>query len=409
MHRKHNLLAPLAAAALLGVAGPCALAAPGSKDMAASADNAFGFRLLNALQKTTPNRNVVLSPVSASLNLSMVLNGADGETRQEMLTALSLSGSDMEAIDAANAELIKTIRTPTESVTLSVADSLWTDSRRATLRPDYVKQMQRWYDAEIVSLDFSSPGAVPQINTWVSKETHDRIPKVIDRIDPAQVLLLINAVYFKGQWTHKFDKAKTQQRDFTLADGSTKQLPRMAQSGRFDYFETAELQAVRLPFGTGDLAMDVLLPEKSSSLGALQAQLTTEHWTDWSKRFRPRQGSIELPRFELKSRYRLNEPLQSLGMRRAFSNEAQLAGLFSPAAQHAGRFAISEVLQSTFWKTDEEGSEAAAVTTTGIRATAIARPESPFRMIVDRPFFCAIEDRRSGALLFVGTLYDPAG
>jgi serpin B len=409
MRRKHNLLAPVVAAAWLGVAAPYAPAASGSVDMAAAADNAFGFHLLNAVQKTTPNGNVVLSPVSASLNLSMVLNGSDGETRREMLTALSLSGSDLAAINADNAELIKIIRTPADSVTLSVADSLWTDSRRATLRPDYVKQMQTWYGAEIVNLDFSNPGAVPRINSWVAKETHDRITQVIDQIDPAEVALLINAVYFKGQWTHKFDKAQTRQRDFTLANGSTQQLPRMAQSGRFEYFATPEMQAIRLPFGTGDLVMDVLLPAKSSSLGALQAQLTPEHWALWSKSYVPRPGAIELPRFELKSHYHLNEPLQALGMRRAFSaKDAQMAGLFSPAAPH-GHFFISAVLQSTYWKTDEEGSEAAAVTTTTVRAAAIARPESPFQMIVDRPFFCAIEDRRSGALLFVGTIYDPAG
>jgi serine protease inhibitor len=156
--------------------------------------------------------------------------------------------------------------------------------------------------------------------------------------------------------------------------------------------------------------MDVLLPAKSSSLSTLQAQLTPEHWADWSKHYVPRDGAIELPRFELKSHYRLNESLQALGMRRAFSSkDAQLAGLFAPSAQHLGRFSISTVLQSTYWKTDEEGSEAAAVTTTGVRAAALRRPESPFQMIVDRPFFCVIEDRRSGALLFVGTIYDPAG
>jgi serine protease inhibitor len=136
----------------------------------------------------------------------------------------------------------------------------------------------------------------------------------------------------------------------------------------------------------------------------LEEQLTPDHWKDWRTRYRQRSGTIELPRFELKSRYRLNVPLQHLGMRRAFDpSGAELTGLLS----HAGRLSISSVLQSTYWKVDEEGSEAAAVTTTGIRATAVARPEEPFQMIVDRPFFCAIQDRRSGALLFVGAIYDP--
>jgi serine protease inhibitor len=378
----------------------------------AAADNAFGFRLLGAVQKKAPTDNVVLSPVSAALDLAMALNGATGETRQQMLAALSLGGSDIGAINTANAQLIKVIRTPTNSVTLSVADSLWVDNRRVMLRPDYVKRMQEAYDAEIDALDFSDPGAAARINGWASKQTQGRIPKVIDRIDPADLALLLNAVYFKGQWTHKFDKAQTQQRDFTLASGAVKPVARMAQSGHFDYFETPDLQAIRLPFGTGDLVMEILLPAKSSSLSALEAQLTPEHWTAWRTQHSSRSGRIELPRFELKSSYHLNEPLQALGMVRAFHasgpDAAQLTEMLSPQQGNAGHFFISSVLQSTYWKVDEEGSEAAAVTTIGVRA-ALMRPEQPFQMIVDRPFFCAIEDRRSGALLFVGAIYDPTG
>src|ERR1700737_914895 len=410
MHRKHGLLAIFVAATLFGAAATLAALPSASVDVAA-ADNAFGFRLLNALQKTVPSGNVVLSPVSAALDLSMALNGAGGQTRQEMLAALSLSGSEVAAINKANAQLIKIIRTPATRITLSVADSLWVDSRRATLRPDYAKQTQVWYDAEMADLDFSNPSAANRINSWASKGTQGRISKVIDRIHPADLALLLNAVYFKGELTRKFYKAQTQQRDFTLAGGSVKQVPRMAQSGRFDYFETPQMQAIRLSFGEGDLVMEVLLPAKSSSVAALEAELTPEHWRGWQAQYAPRSGNIELPRFELKSNYRLNEPLQTLGMTRAFhADGAQLTGMFSSAAgqPRAGTFFISSVLQSTYWKVDEEGAEAAAVTTTGIRTAAVARPEQPFRMIVDRPFFCAIEDRRSGALLFVGAIYDPA-
>jgi serine protease inhibitor len=406
MHRRLFLLiaAPLFAAAI-----PCPAISSPSVDVAA-ADNAFGFRLLNSVQKTIPGGNVVLSPVSAALNLSMVLNGADGQTKQEMLAALSLSASQISAINAANAQLIKMIRTPANSITLSVADSLWVNSRRATLLPDYSKRMQASYAAEMADLDFSNPSAPQRINSWASKETQGKIPKVIDRIDPAELVLLLNAVYFKGQWTHKFDEAKTRQSDFTLDGGSVKQVARMAQSGRFEYFETPQMQAIRLPFGEGDLVMEVLLPAKSSSLGALEAQLAPEHWKDWRAQYAQRSGTIELPRFELKSNYRLNGPLQALGMSRAFdSNGAQLAGMLSsaPGQPRPGRVSISSVLQSTYWKVDEEGSEAAAVTTTQIRATAVARPSQPFRMVVDRPFFCTIEDRRSGALLFVGAIHNP--
>lgn len=409
MRRKRGLLCIFVAATLSGVAAAHAALPSASVDVAA-ADNAFGFRLLNAVQKTNPRHNVVLSPVSAAINLSMALNGADGPTRQEMLDALSLSGLQLDAINTANEQLIKVIRTSVKSVTLSVADSLWVDSRRATLRPDYVKQMQASYDAELADLDFSDQSAAGRINGWASEETHGRISKIIDRIDPADLVLLLNAVYFKGEWTHKFDKAQTQQRDFALAGGSVKQVPRMAQSGRFDYFETPVMQAIRLPFGEGDLVTEVLLPANSSSLGALEAELTPGHWAGWQEHYAQRSGKIELPRFELKSDYRLNESLQTLGMKRAFDpGRAQLTGMLSAASAQPGarRFFISSVLQSTYWKVDEEGSEAAAVTATGVRATAVARPQQPFQMIVDRPFFCVIVDRRSGALLFLGAIYDP--
>ena len=376
----------------------------------ATADNGFGFHLLNAVQKTAPGENVVLSPVSAALDLSMVLNGAEGKTQQEMLTALSLEGAELDAINTANAQLLKVLRAPSQSVTLSVADSLWVDSRRAILRPEYAQQMQTAYGAEIADLDFGHSNALSRINGWVSKETQNRIPKIIERIDAADVLLLLNAVYFKGQWKLPFDKTRTQQRDFALADGSSRKVARMAQSGRFQYFETPQVQAIRLPFGDGDLVMQVLLPAKSSSLEALETELTPELWAVWRSQYVARPGSIELPRFELKSHYRLNAALQTLGMRHAFDvHTAELTRMFSPPSDHVrGKpFFISQVMQSTFWKVDEQGSEAAAVTSIGIAAAAVARPVQPFQMIVDRPYLCTIEDRRSGVLLFVGAIYDP--
>jgi len=399
----------LAAIAALVAASAAHAAAPD----VAGADNAFGFRLLHAVQKATPRGNVILSPVSAALDLAMVLNGADGQTRDEMLRALSLDGLDLAAVNAANADLIKLIRTPVKSITLSVADSLWVDKRRATLKPEYLKQTQASYDAEMTDLDFSSPGAAARINGWASQQTQGKITQLIDRIDRADLALLLNAVYFKGEWTFKFDPAQTRLQNFNLDGGSVKQVMRMAQSGRFEYFELPEMQAIRLPFGDGDLVMEVLLPATSSSLAALEATLTPEKWQAWKALFVPRRGAIELPRFELKSQYRLNAALQSLGMIRAFhadgSEAAQLTRMVSPpaAGERDRNFFISTVLQSVYWKVDEEGSEAAAATATTVRSTLAARPVEPFRMIVDRPFFCAIEDRRSGALLFVGAIYEP--
>jgi len=403
------LLAPLAAVSLWYAHAAAAVVPPASVDVAA-ADTAFGFRLLNAVQDSLPAQNVVLSPLSAALDLSVVLNGAEGQSREEMLAALSLAGSDLEALNTANAALLKTLATPTRSVTLSVAESLWFDGRRAMLRPEYVAQTRAWCDATITDLDFSSPGAAGKINAWAAQATDGRIDHVIERVDRDEFALLLNAVYFKGQWRRPFDKSKTQPRDFTLLGGTVAQVPRMSQSGHFDYFETPSLQAVRLSFGDGDLVMAVLLPAPGSSLRKLEAQLTQAQWADWNARYASRPGTLELPRFELRSRYRLNQALQTLGMTRIFKQQsAQLTGMFAapPGVAKPGGFFISAVLQSTYWKVDEAGAEAAAVTAIGVTTSAMRRPPAPFSMIIDRPFFCAIEDRRSGALLFIGAIYDP--
>jgi len=399
----------LACLALVG-GGAARGSEPAQPLRVAAAGNDCGFRLLDAVQKKHPHSNVVLSPVSAALDLSMALNGASGDTAQQMKALLAFDDADLPAINAANAQLVQTLTTPVKSVVLSVADSLWADSRRMALRKAYVEQMQRYYGAEVADVDFGSEATPARINAWVEKKTQGKIPKIIDRINPADVALLLNALYFKGQWTDKFDATKTQPHDFTLADGSAKKVPLMDQSAKFDYFETKDMQAIRLPYGTGDLAMDVLLPEPHSSLAALETELTPQNWKTWQGLFVERRGEIGLPRFELKAQYLLNEPLQDLGMKRAFeAGAAQFQEIFEPGpGQSAGpNFYISSVLQATYLKVDEEGSEAAAVTSIGITMTAVRPEPLPFRMIVDRPFFCAIEDRRSHALLFVGAIYDP--
>ena len=399
---------PLVALNWLFAVAACA-APPVAVDVA-TADNAFGFRLLNAVQDGTPGRNVVISPLGAALDLSVVLNGARGGTRDQMLAALSLSGSELPAVDAANASLIKTLTAPAASITLSVAESLWFDSRRARLRPEYVDQTRAWCDAAVTDLDFSSPRAVASINDWASQATHGRIDHAIEHIGRDDFALLLNAVYFKGRWAHPFDKAQTRQRDFTLAGGAVKQIPRMTQSGGFDYFETPALQAIRLNFGDGDFLMEILLPAPGSSLRELAATLSVKQWTDWKTRFAPRPGTLELPRFELQSQQRLERPLQTLGMTRLFQPQtAELTGMFdaAPGGSQSRGFFINAVRQSTYFKVDEEGAVAAAVTSVGVRATAMRRPPPPFRMIVDRPFLCAIEDHRTGVLLFLGAIYDP--
>ena len=403
MVARAGYITSLVAAVLLTATTSASSSEPPLSAVAANADNAFGFRLLQAVQATKAHANVVLSPVSAAIDLAMALNGASGETADQMRRALALNGLGLAQINSANLALIKTLRTPPKNVTLSVADSLWTDRRRVTLKPEFISTTRRWYEAEIEELDFGSSTTPARINAWVDKQTRGKIPHLVDSIRPDEIALLLNAIYFKGLWTHKFDKAQTRRNEFTLADGTTKKLPRMAQANRFDYFETSDMQAVRLPYGDGQIAMDVILPAKSSSLAQLESALTVANWEKWQTQFSRQRGRIELPRFELKNSYDLKPPLRRLGMVRAFDIGAQFNNMTQSSAA-----AISSVRQLSYLKVDEEGTEAAAVTSITMVATAITHQQPPpFVMIVDRPFLCAIEDRRNGALLFIAAIYDP--
>jgi serine protease inhibitor len=378
----------------------------------ADADNAFGINLFKAVAKTSPTANVVVSPVSAAMDLAMALNGAAGETQTQMSNALALKGWTIAQVNDGNAYLIDALQGSGLGGTLSIANSLWTDKKRVKLRDDFLARTRESYRAEVSALDFASPEAPGTINGWVDKETRGKIKTIVDQLSAQDVLLLVNAVYFKGQWTVKFDKAKTTEKDFTTGSGKVKRVPLMSQSGEYEYFETPEFQAISLPYKDIPAHMIVFLPAKTSSLAAFEHGLTIGKWDQWTGRTtasafgRGREGHLELPRFTTQAREVLNKPLIGLGMARAFSpGSAQFGGMYSPAGGQ--NVYIGEVLQKTFLKVDEEGSEAAAVTGITMRTTAMRPGPGPFTMVVDRPFACAIVEDVTHAVLFFGAISDP--
>jgi serine protease inhibitor len=216
------------------------------------------------------------------------------------------------------------------------------------------------------------------------------------------VLYLINAIYFKGNWQKEFSKSATQEQPFTLLNGTRKQHPLMSQSGKYRYYENPEFQAISLPYGSGRLSMFVFLPKPNVKQADFYRNFTSENWQQWMKQFSSRSGQIVLPRFKLEYDITLNQALQALGMGVAFQDQANFANMTPKEVK------IDEVKHKTFVEVNEEGTEAAAVTSVGIRATSAPPPEeAPFKMVVDRPFFCAIRDNQTGTILFMGSIVDP--
>ncbi len=362
----------------------------------------FGLTLFDQLRRETPDQNVLVSPTSVALALAMAYNGAGGETQVAIANTLKIQGLDIDQLNAGNQALTEYLTQIDPEVALAIANSLWVNDK-LPVRDDYIQRMATNYGAEVAALDFSLPTAVQRINGWVKEHTRDRIPTIVDDLPADQLLVLVNAVYFKGAWSDAFKPALTADRPFTLASGETIQHPLMAQNGDYLYLETDQFQAVSLPYGSESLSFEVILPKPGADLSTVAAQLDASTWQGWMNQMRSRPGTIQLPKFQFEYEANLIPALQALGMGLAFEpGKADFSGLTEIEAF------INQVRHKTFIEVNEEGTEAAASTAIGIMPTSIAMPpEDSFEMVVDRPFVAAIRDRNTGALLFVGAIVDP--
>ncbi len=364
-----------------------------------AANTRFGFKLFSALLKQDGNKNVFVSPSSVAIALSMVYNGASGETQQQMAKTLELQGMGLDALNQENADLKALLASSDTGVQLAIANSLWV-RRGVPFKPAFLQHNRDFYGAQVTDLDFADPTATTTINDWVKQSTRGKITKIVDGLKPDDVMFLINAIYFKGGWTKTFDTSETVNKPFHLAPGKQKSYPMMAQSGSYRYYENAQFQAVSLPYGKKRVSLYIFLPKQSSNLANFSKTLTAENWQRWMGQFKTQSGSIQVPRFKLEYEVELKDALSALGMPIAFDPKATFDNLSSLSTK------IDQVKHKTFVEVNEEGTEAAAATSIGIVTTSMPTDE-PFEFTVDRPFFCAIRDNQTGTVLFMGSIVDP--
>jgi serine protease inhibitor len=366
----------------------------------------FGFRLLHELDERREAPNLFFSPLSASLALTMVLNGARNETYRQMAHALGYGEQPVERINTENALLLHLLRSPDPKTETLVANSLWVQ-QGFSLLPSFLQACQKHYEAEVDSVDFMQDreGAAERINGWVKQNTKGLIPKLFEPSDfsPLTRLVVVNTLYFKGKWQKPFDKQATREEEFHLEGGKVKRVPMMHQSGKFDYLRGDGFQAVALPYGAGELSFYLFLPDEGRSLQAFLKELTAERWAQWLKGFKPMEGDVGLPRFRIEATYPLKEPLQAMGITDAFDPEkADLSGV---APLTDGRLFITKALQKAVVEVDEEGTKAAAAT--GVVVSLTAYNPNRFTLIANRPFFFIIRHNATGAILFMGIVREP--
>ena len=366
--------------------------------------NDFGFNLYKNMAQE--NENIMISPVGVSLAMEMAYNGATGATREAMARALNIQGIDLERLNKNNQALIYLMTTADPKVTLNIANSIWM-VEDFKFSEAFVETVQNDYLAEAKKLNFADSKSADVINKWVKEQTRGTIDQIVTSpIDPETIMFLINAVYFKGEWTSPFEQELTADQSFNRTDGQTVMVPTMFQSGSFDYLKTASFEALRLPYGEDEqIAMVLFLPNQDSSLGEFQQQLSQDSWSNWMNLFEKKEGSVMLPKFSMAYENSLNQPLTDLGMGIAFApGQADFSGM--AAAGTAGDIYISEVKHKTFIQVDEAGTEAAAVTSVEVGTTSM--PAYDFELNFDRPFFYVIQDSETGAIAFMGSVLDPS-
>lgn len=367
--------------------------------------NAFGFDLHRAIAggHRATGENVFLSPTSVALALSMTMNGAVGPTRDGMAQALRLQELTTDEANDGALKLQEVLQATDPAVQLSIANSIWA-RQGVSFQKSFLDANKAYYGAEAQTLDFTNRKAAATINKWVKKETSGRIESIVDETISAQsIMFLLNAVYFKGDWSVPFERNATRDRPFALTDGTKTSRAMMARTGAFEFADRDGYAAARLPYGNGNTGMVVLLPDEGTTLSSLADRFTEKEWRDVTAALSKQQGEVILPRFEMEYEISLNEQLKALGMSLAFnSDQADFSELLAPPPTAY----IGDVKHKTFVRVEEKGTEAAAVTKVEAMTTS-APSASGFRMEMNRPFLIVLHESSTGAVLFIGSVYDP--
>ena len=363
-----------------------------------SADNSFGISLVRTLNRDQTGKNVIVSPLSISMAFGMVLNGANGSTKTAIQNTLGFQGFSEQDVNQSYRNILDIFTQLDPKVQFQIANSIWYRNG-LPVENAFLDVNREYFDAEVQGLDFSDPQARATINNWVDQKTHSLIPTILDDDIPEwMIMYLINALYFKGTWTTTFDSTKTIDSYFTT-DGRTQQPCRlMITGGELLCYQDQTVQAVSLPYGNGAYEMIVILPRDENAIDGYVAGLTKTGWEQMISQLAKREGTLYLPRFKLTDNRKLNDVLTAMGMSVAFSQDS---ADFSRICRVAGgNIYIDEVQHKTCIEVNEEGTEAAAVTSIGMGVTSTGPNE--FIMAVDHPFVFCIRESSSGALVFLG-------
>jgi serine protease inhibitor len=358
----------------------------------------FAVNIFKMLSAEDVDKNIFVSPLSISAVLTMTYNGAGSTTKEAMAEALNYKGVELETLNTGYKNLLAYLSNADRKVQLDIGNSIWI-RKGEEIKDDFISVNKDHFSAQISEIDFQNSKAADTINNWISKATKGKIDKMLDSpISPDVVMYLINAIYFKGQWTKQFDKRRTFDGTFTTADGKQKEVKMMSRQDEVKYGKIDNTKIVRLPYGKEKLSMYCILPEEGININDFIQQFSNEKWKELkSSLAKTRDVILQIPRFTIEYGIKnLNDSLTALGMGEALSQFADFSGI-------RGGIYISRVLHKAVIEVNEEGSEAAAASVVETKESAAIEP---INFIADRPFVFIIADDVTGTILFMGKLIE---
>lgn len=360
-------------------------------------DNEFTLDLFNqAVAGMKEGDNLLISPISANLALSMLSNGARGTTQDSLQRVLGYGDFTQAQVNQYYNKLLMSLPRLDSATTLDIANSIWYREGFNVL-PDFLDTNRQFYQAEVSALDFGNPAAKGTINGWVSDQTNGKIPEIVDEISAEKMMYLINAIYFKGAWQHPFDEDRTSKSAFALPGGTSVDADFMNIERTFHVLNSGDLQGIELPYGNGQFSMVVLMP-KEGTLRQFVKTLSADRIGEIYSGFARKRANLFLPKFKFEYENTLNDELSRLGMDIAFTDRADFSGLAKES------LLLDQVKQKTFIEVNEEGTEAAAVTSVGVSVTSMPVVQT---MRFDKPFVFLIRENNCGLVLFTGMINNP--
>lgn len=365
-------------------------------------DQEFAFEFFAHVfseEKNEEEKNFMISPFSLSMALAMTWNGSDNETKTAIQNTLKLGDMSDKEVNEYFQKLKENFGKTDPSTQLAIANSIWTN-KNIEILPNFVSLNKKYFNSTVEAVQFGDPMVTERINDWAKDNTKGLIKKVIDKTTPTDLMYLLNALYFKGKWTSEFDAKNTTKMNFYNQKGNSVKVDMMHQKEHFNYASDETMQMVQLPYGNNSFSMMVLLPSQNKTLLDITSNLQSKgYWNSLKIKLQNSEVDLFIPKFKTEYNKRLNKILINMGMGIAFD---PLTADFSRMS-NLDAF-ISLVDQFTYINTDEEGTEAAAVTVVGLELTS-ANPSPPKIVFkADRPFIYIIQENSTGTILFMGAI-----